>query len=60
VEGTNVVVFKRSMNTGYPGVRNPLFFPYNAHMLFGDVRERVEDTLRSLANARRLSYLSKY
>ncbi|MCQ4051996.1 hypothetical protein FK514_29130, partial [Klebsiella pneumoniae] len=25
----NVVVFKRSMNTGYAGVQNPLFFKEN-------------------------------
>jgi NAD(P) transhydrogenase subunit beta len=47
-EAENVVVFKRSMNTGYAGVQNPLFFRDNSRMLFGDARERVEDILRSL------------
>ena len=47
-EAEHVVVFKRSMNTGYAGVQNPLFFRDNSQMLFGDARERVEDILRAL------------
>jgi NAD(P) transhydrogenase subunit beta len=47
-EARNVVVFKRSMNTGYAGVQNPLFFRDNAQMLFGDAKDRVEDILRAL------------
>ncbi|WP_104108308.1 Re/Si-specific NAD(P)(+) transhydrogenase subunit beta [Nocardioides sp. 616] len=44
----DVIVFKRSMATGYAGVQNPLFFKENTRMLFGDAKERVEDILRSL------------
>jgi NAD(P) transhydrogenase subunit beta len=47
-EAEHVVVFKRSMSTGYAGVQNPLFFRDNSRMLFGDARERVEDILKSL------------
>jgi len=47
-EAGQVIVFKRSMNTGYAGVQNPLFFRDNSRMLFGDARERVEDILVAL------------
>ena len=47
-EAENVIVFKRSMATGYAGVQNPLFFKENTQMLFGDAKDRVEDILKSL------------
>ena len=47
-EARNVVVFKRSMASGYAGVANPLFFRDNTQMLFGDAKQRVEDILRAL------------
>ncbi len=47
-EAENVVVFKRSMASGYAGVQNPLFFRENAAMLFGDAKERVDDILKAL------------
>ena len=47
-ESQNVIVFKRSMASGYAGVQNPLFFRENSAMLFGDAKDRVEDILRAL------------
>ena len=44
----DVIVFKRSMATGYAGVQNPLFFRENSQMLFGDAKERVDDIVRAL------------
>jgi NAD(P) transhydrogenase subunit beta len=48
-EAANVIVFKRSMASGYAGVQNPLFFRDNTQMLFGDARDRVEDILREIS-----------
>lgn len=44
----NVIVFKRSMNPGYAGVQNPLFFKENSKMLFGDAKESVENIFKAL------------
>ncbi|KNE79066.1 MULTISPECIES: Re/Si-specific NAD(P)(+) transhydrogenase subunit beta [Streptomyces] len=47
-EAENVIVFKRSMATGYAGVQNPLFFRENSRMLFGDARTRVDEIVNAL------------
>jgi H+-translocating NAD(P) transhydrogenase subunit beta len=47
-EAENVIVFKRSMASGYAGVANPLFYKENTKMLFGDAKDKVEEILRSI------------
>ena len=44
-KASNVVVFKRSMNAGYAGVQNPLFFKENTSMCFGDAKNTVNEIL---------------
>ena len=47
-EAENVIVFKRSMASGYAGVANPLFYKPNTKMLFGDAKDKVNDILKAL------------
>ena len=43
-----VVVFKRSMGSGYAGVQNPLFFHDNTRMCFGDAKTSMREILGNL------------
>ena len=47
-DADDVIVFKRSMASGYAGVSNPLFFRENTAMFFGDARQGVERILAAL------------
>ena len=47
-EAEKVIVFKRSMGSGYAGVQNPLFFNENTDMLLGDAKKTVEDIIANL------------
>jgi H+-translocating NAD(P) transhydrogenase subunit beta len=40
-----VIVLKRSMNTGFAGIDNPLFYNENTALLFGDAKESVGSVL---------------
>jgi NAD(P) transhydrogenase subunit beta len=53
-EAQNVIVFKRSMASGYAGVQNPLFYRDNTQMLFGDAKEKVDDILFQLSRTSEL------
>lgn len=51
LKGKNVIVLKRSMNTGYSGIENPLFFHEKTKMLFGDAKTSIQgliDEVKSL------------
>ena len=37
-----VIVLKRSMNAGFAGIENPLFYKENTRMLFGDAKQTVQ------------------
>jgi len=53
-EAGQVIVLKRSMNVGYAGIQNPLFFKSNTSMLFGDAKDSVKaiaDELKALQPA---------
>ena len=41
----SVIVLKRSMNTGFAGIDNPLFYNENTALLFGDAKESVAAVL---------------
>ncbi|QRN41289.1 MAG: Re/Si-specific NAD(P)(+) transhydrogenase subunit beta [Neisseriaceae bacterium] len=44
----NVIIFKRSMSTGYAGVQNPLFFNENSAMYFGNAKDSVDEIVKRL------------
>ena len=45
---SNVIVFRRSMASGYADVQNRLVFRDNSASLFGDAGDRVEEILDAL------------
>ncbi len=47
-EARSVIVLKRSMNSGYAGIENPLFFGDGTSMLFGDAKKSVSAVIEEL------------
>ena len=45
-----VIVLKRSMNAGFAGIENPLFFKENTRMLFGDAKQTVQALVAEFKN----------
>jgi NAD(P) transhydrogenase subunit beta len=45
----SVIVLKRSMNSGFAGIDNPLFYDPKTAMLFGDAKASVADITSELA-----------
>jgi NAD(P) transhydrogenase subunit beta len=41
-DAQTVVVLKRSMNPGFAGIENPLFYNPKTVMLFGDAKESID------------------
>jgi H+-translocating NAD(P) transhydrogenase subunit beta len=46
-----VVVLKRSMNPGFAGIENELYYGDNTVMLFGDAKESVTKLVGEVKNA---------
>ncbi|MBN4082820.1 NAD(P)(+) transhydrogenase (Re/Si-specific) subunit beta, partial [bacterium AH-315-A23] len=46
----HVIINKRSMNAGYAGIQNELFFNQKTSMLFGDAKAALTDLVSELKN----------
>ena len=46
-----VFVLKRSMNPGFAGVQNELFFYDNTRMLFGDAKQSIQGLIAEFKNS---------
>ena len=46
----HVFVIKRSMNPGFAGIQNPLFFKENTMMIFGDAKKVVIELTDAIKN----------
>jgi NAD(P) transhydrogenase subunit beta len=47
-ESASVIVLKRSMNSGFAGIDNPLFYNPKTAMLFGDAKASVSEIAEEL------------
>ena len=46
----HIIVNKRSMNVGYAGIENELFFNQKTSMLFGDAKSALTELVSELKN----------
>jgi NAD(P) transhydrogenase subunit beta len=49
-DAQTVVVLKRSMNPGFAGIENPLFYNPKTVMLFGDAKDSVDKLIADVKN----------
>jgi NAD(P) transhydrogenase subunit beta len=47
-QSKSVIVLKRSMNSGFAGIENPLFYADGTTMLFGDAKKSVSEVAEEL------------
>jgi NAD(P) transhydrogenase subunit beta len=47
-EAQTVVVLKRSMNPGFAGIENPLFYNPRTVMLFGDAKDSITKLIQDV------------
>jgi NAD(P) transhydrogenase subunit beta len=47
-EAKHIIVLKRSMNSGFAGIDNPLFYNDKTSMLFGDAKKSVTEVTEEL------------
>jgi H+-translocating NAD(P) transhydrogenase subunit beta len=47
-QAQNVVIFKRSLNAGYAGIDNQLFYSDNSYLFFGDAKKSLEQLQKAL------------
>src|SRR3954454_25088754 len=47
-ESNSIIVLKRSMNTGFAGIDNPLFYNDKTQMLFGDAKDSISKVTKEV------------
>jgi NAD(P) transhydrogenase subunit beta len=47
-ESASIIVLKRSMNTGFAGIDNPLFYNEKTSLLFGDAKDSITKVTKEL------------
>jgi NAD(P) transhydrogenase subunit beta len=47
-ESGSIIVLKRSMNTGFAGIDNPLFYNDKTQMLFGDAKDSISKVTKEV------------